>query len=90
MKFLYLLLVSFLVACATPAGGPSTDPQQQVIDLTFQSYTALRAAIQAADAAVLAGKLKGQDAQNVLAGLKSAELGLDATLAALPPKGATK
>lgn len=88
MKFIYLLILAVLTACASPGAVPSTDPQQQTINLTYQSYTALRGAIQAADAAVLAGKLKGQDAQNVLAGLKAAKAGLDATLIALPPAGA--
>lgn len=89
-KYLAFLLVSLLVACATPpAGTAPPDSQQQVINLTYQSYTALRGAIKAADAAVLAGKLKGQDAQNVLAGLTAAKAGLDATLASMPATAAS-
>lgn len=85
---------SAMTACAsTPPGGTAAGPpvtaQQQAINSATVSYQALDAAIIAADAAVKAGALKGQDARNALAGFVTAKAGLDAALAVLkaPPPG---
>lgn len=78
------LALAFIAACASaPPGGPPLTSAQQAVASTTLSYNALDAAILAADSAVKAGTLKGQDARNTLKGLTDAKLGLDLALATL-------
>jgi hypothetical protein len=71
------------VGCGTFTGGAALTPTQQAINAGTTSYQTLDQAILAADAAVKAGALKGQDARNALAGFTAAKAGLDTGLAAL-------
>ncbi len=79
MKILSLITCALVVGCASP--GAST--ADQAITATANSYSALDAAIKAADSAVKAGTLKGQDARNALKGLTDAKAGLDLALITL-------
>lgn len=88
-KYLSILFVSVLFGCATPPpGGQPVDQLQQSINLTYNSYTALNAAISAADLALKSGALKPADAQKASVGFHAAVMGLDAALAALPAASA--
>lgn len=79
-RLLLIFSLAILTACATT--GPVT-PVQQAINTGVTSYTALDQSIIAADAAVKAGVLKGNDAKNVRAAATAAKAGLDSMLAAL-------
>ena len=68
-------------ACGTTPTAAS--PIQTAINTGVTSYTALDQSILAADAAVKAGVLKGNDAKNALAAATAAKTGLDTMLAAL-------
>lgn len=83
MKRLILIAAMLLCACTTPAGTPAPSAAQQAITSSTLSYNALDSAILAADAAVKAGTLKGQDARNALKGLTDAKAGLDLALLTL-------
>lgn len=91
MKLLVSLLVATVLglsACAGPAVGPdgnpiATSPAQQSINALNTSYEALNAAILSADAAVMAGALKGNDARNARDAFVKTKAGLDAALVAL-------
>jgi hypothetical protein len=72
------------IGCTTTTtGGAALTPTQQAINAGTTSYQTLDQAILAADAAVKAGALKGQDARNALTGFTAAKAGLDTGLAAL-------
>lgn len=78
------LVLAVVAGCAsTPLGGTPPSAAQQAITSTTVAYNALDAAILAADAAVKAGTLKGQDARNTLDGLTRAKVGADLALATL-------
>lgn len=62
---------------------PPSNPVQQSIDALYNSSATLDQAILAADAAVKAGKLKGNDARNAGTAFKASKAGLDAALVAL-------
>ncbi len=70
MKRLFHLLAA-LAFVGVLAGCPatmqtSTTPAQNALNVTTESCKGITAAIKAADQAVLANALKGQDAQNAL------------------------
>lgn len=79
--------LALLSACATTGttgtSGATPSAAQQAITSTTVSYNAVDAAIVAADAAVRAGTLKGQDARNAVKGLTDAKAGLDLALITL-------
>ena len=81
-------IVAACIALASCAGGVNPDgttisANQQAITATVTSYNALDAAINAANAAVKAGTLKGQDARNTLDAFTKAKAGLDVALITL-------
>ncbi len=77
------LLLLGAACAATNPDGTKPSPYQQALTSATTSYNALDAAIVAADAAVKAGTLKGQDARNALKGLTDAKAGLDVALVTL-------
>lgn len=91
LKRLSLVIVAVAVAiglsgCPAPlAKSPdaATDPAAAAIVATTNAANALKAAIVAADAAYMAGKLKQADAQKAVASFDLAQRGLDASLASL-------
>lgn len=78
-----LALLSACATTGTTGAGPAPSAAQQAITSTTVSYNAVDAAIVAADAAVRAGTLKGQDARNAVKGLTDAKAGLDLALITL-------
>jgi hypothetical protein len=77
-----ICVAAVIGACST-TGGTAVSPAQQAVNAGVTSYTALDQSILAADAAVKAGILKGNDAKNAAAGAVAAKAGLDAMLTAL-------
>jgi len=77
------LCAAAVIGCAAVGTTAAASPVQTAINTGVTSYTALDQAILAADTAVKAGLLKGQDAKNALAGFTAAKAGLDTGLAAL-------
>lgn len=69
-------LVLALAACATTG---TSDP----LTVTYDGCTATRAAVQATDAALLAGRLSKTDAQKAFAGFTAMQAGCNAAVAAL-------
>jgi len=77
-----MIITAMLIGgCATT--GTAASPIQTAINTGVTSYTALDQSILAADAAVKAGVLKGNDAKNALAAATAAKTGLDTMLVAL-------
>lgn len=72
--FLAGLALAFITACAS-----TSDP----LKATYDGCTATRAAVQATDAALLAGKLSKADAQKAFAGFTAMQAGCNAAVAAL-------
>jgi hypothetical protein len=85
MKRLFAIIVGLAVA-GVLAGCPATmqtSPGQQALNLTGTTCKTNDTAIVAADQAVLAGTLKGNDARNALKGLTAIQTACAATLAGL-------
>lgn len=83
-RFLTVLTIAVLTACATPGMTPGSEsPVQQTITATTNSYNGLDVGILSATAAVKSGALKGNDAANVYRGLVAAKAALDPVLLAL-------
>lgn len=81
-NFLFLLAALLVAACAT-----GTDPLQA----TYDGCTATRAAVQATDAALVAGKISKADAQKAFAGFTAMQAGCNAAVSALrAASGVTK
>ena len=78
-----MIVTAMLIGGCATTGTTTVSPAQQAINAGVTSYNALDQAIIAADAAVKAGVLKGNDAKNALAGFTAAKTGLDTGLAAL-------
>lgn len=86
MKRLFSILVglAFLgVLAGCPATMGTVSPAQNAVNVTADSCAKIDAAIVAADQAVLAKVLKGQDAQNALKGLTAAQAGCVTALGAI-------
>ena len=79
--FAALCLIATLVLALGMSGCASTtgDP----LKATYDGCTATRAAVQATDAALLAGKLSKADAQKAFAGFTVMQAGCNAAAAAL-------
>lgn len=80
-----VFVLALAVGCATtnPTTGQPLPPAQVAINGLTTSYTALDAAILAADSAVKNGTLKGDDARNALRGFSMTKAGLDVALIAM-------
>lgn len=76
--FILMLLAAFAATLPGCASTPS-DP----LKATYDGCTATRAAVQATDAALLAGKLSKADAQKAFAGFTVMQAGCNAAAAAL-------
>lgn len=94
----HLAVAGFLAGSLATACTTTGSPNQDAINATYTSYTALDQAILAADAAVKAGTLKGSDAQRTLTALTTSKAALDTALAVMkaatppttPTSGASK
>ncbi len=75
MKRLFLILVLALAACTTPVG---TTPAQAFINDATNATVLVDQVTLAADAAVKAGALKGNDALTTLGVIRAARDGLNA------------
>lgn len=84
-KTLFLLYSALALALCACMGMPSApvSASQQALNLTAQTCKSNNAAIDAADGAVKANVLKGQDARNALTGLSTIQAACVSTLAAL-------
>ena len=79
-------LLTILTACAALVGTPtSADPQQEALTLTKQGCDATRAAVEATDTAVKAGKISKANATTAYAGFVAMQAGCNAAVAALKP-----
>jgi len=81
----------FLAACLLLLGACATTGTPDPLKATYDGCTATRAAVQATDAALLAGKLSKADAQKAFAGFTAMQAGCNAAVAALmaaPPASA--
>ena len=74
---------ALVVGCTTTTPTTPVSPAQQALNLTAQTCKDNNAAIVAADSAVKANVLKGQDARNALAGLTAIQTACASTLASL-------
>lgn len=85
LKIFALSAVMAVAACTTaPASnGAPVDENQQAINLLYNSYTGLSASAKAADAALLAGKLKPADAQKASAAMHIAQSSMNSALVVL-------
>lgn len=79
-RFLSVALLALAAACST---APGTSPAQTAINTTAESCKAVTASIVAADQAVKAGVLKGDNARTALKGLTAAQTGCELALASI-------
>ena len=77
LQFFALACMLVLSACATPTG------ESTPLTATYNGCTATRAAVQATNAAVVAGTLKRADAEKAFAGFTAMQAGCNAAVAAL-------
>lgn len=98
LKRLSLLLataaLALMVACSTTPAATAS-PGQQALNTTAETCRNIVSAIKAADQAVIAGVLKGDNARNALKGFEAAQNGCATALASIQAanaaaSGATK
>lgn len=83
-KTLSLAVMVLVAACsALPSANPDISPGQKALNTTGASCKSIDAAIVAADQAVLAKVLKGDDARNAVKGLTAAQAGCMAALSSI-------
>lgn len=87
-----LLIAASLIACLAIGACASTGvvSQAQFVDKTARATQLVDQVTLAAEAAVKANVLKGSDAANTLAGVKTARDGLNLAKTMTPAQGATK
>ena len=77
-----------LAACIAVAGCASPTDGGDPLSATYKGCTAARAAVQATNAAVVAGTLKRADAEKAYQGLVAMQAGCNAAVAALEASAA--